>query len=172
MCDSDRKLVYETRYAAYLRSGMILRDRDEIICDNKYDPAGNAWITMSYIDGVFASTLRLHVSNTPESILPSAAVFPDVIEPYLRAGQVVVDPTRLAARLDAASRHPELPYIATRPAWLAFEHFQADFAIATVAKEHEGFYRRVYGYVPLTEPREYPLLTFKVIWPRARFQNA
>lgn len=53
--------------------------------------------------------------------------------------------------------------MALRPAWLACEHYGADLALATVAAEHVQFYQRVFGYAELSEPRDYPGLTFKVV---------
>jgi hypothetical protein len=114
----------------------------------------------------------VHVGNGEHALLPSLAVFPDAIRPPLRAGLTVVDPTRLAARLDASVKHPELPYVALRPAWLASEHYGADLVLATVAAEHAPFYRRVFGYVQLSEPRDYPGLTFKVVCLGLDFKSA
>ena len=157
---------------AYFRSGMINACEDGVLYDAVYDQSNNGHITLSYIDGAFSSTFRVHVGNSQHAVLPSLAVFPDAIRPRLLAGLTVVDPTRLAARLDSAVKHPELPYVALRPAWLACEHFGADWTLATVAVDHVQFYRRVFGYVELTEPRDYPCLTFKVVCLGLDFEQA
>ncbi len=142
---------------------MINFREDGVLYDTVYDELDNGHITLSYIDDEFAATFRVHVGNSEHPVLPSLAVFPDAIRPPLLAGLTVVDPTRLAARLDASVKHPELPYVALRPAWLASEHYGADLVLATVAAEHAPFYRRVFGYTQLSEPRDYPELTFKVV---------
>ena len=159
----EKSLAFRTRYLAYFRSGMINFREDGVLYDNVYDESDNGHITLSYIDDEFAATFRVHVGNSEHPVLPSLAVFPDAIRPPLLAGLTVVDPTRLAARLDASVKHPELPYVALRPAWLASEHYGADLVLATVAAEHAPFYRRVFGYTQLSEPRDYPELTFKVV---------
>jgi hypothetical protein len=60
-------------------------------------------------------------------------------------------------------RLPELPFLALRPAWLAAVHFDADIVLATVAADHVPFYRRVFGYDTLCEPRDYPLVRFQIV---------
>jgi hypothetical protein len=42
-------------------------------------------------------------------------------------------------------------------------HFDADIVLATVAVEHIPFYQRVFGYEALCEPRDYPLVHFKIV---------
>ena len=118
---------------------------------------------MTSINGEFASTFRIHVAQSTEEKLPSRTVFSDLIDPYLDAGFTVVDPTRLAARLEVSRRLPELPFLALRPAWLAAAHFDADIVLATVAADHVPFYQRVFGYKTLCEPRDYPSVRFQIV---------
>jgi hypothetical protein len=159
---SEKEAAYRLRYEAYIRQGLIEPRADGQLYDRGVDDAPNAWITTTFIDGELASTLRIHVAADENGMLPSLAVYPDVIMPHLRLGQVIVDPTRLAARREFASRFPELPYIALRPAWLATEYFEADFAIATIVEQHQAFYRRALGYELWSEPRDYPDFNRKV----------
>lgn len=151
---------------------MIGERADLRLYDKEYDNTPNAYLTMTSIRGEFASTCRIHVANSIDETLPSRAVFSDLIDPYLRAGLTVVDPTRLAANLEASRAYPELPFLALRPGWLAGAHFGADIGLVSVAVEHMAFYQRVFGYEPLCEPREYPLLTFKVVCMALRFPEA
>ncbi len=39
---------------------------------------------------------------------------------------------------------------------MAAEYFEADNVLATVRAEHQAFYRRVFGHVPVCPPRPYP----------------
>jgi N-acyl amino acid synthase FeeM len=160
---ADREAVYRLRYEAYRRQNLLNPRLVGRLYDEVYDESLNGCSTMTFIDGELASTIRVHVGAHEDAILPSLRVFPDAIIPHLRRGRAVVDPTRLAARLELSRRYPELPYFALRPAWMAAQYFNADCLIATTSVEHEGFYRRVCGYQRLTEPREYPQLTFKVV---------
>lgn len=67
-------------------------------------------------------------------------------------------PTRFVIGRAASRRYPELCYVTTRLIWLAGERFQAKVLLASVRAEHQAFYRRVFGYRLLCEPRQYPPL--------------
>jgi hypothetical protein len=75
---------------------------------------------------------------------------------------VIAEFTRLAARLSLSRLHPELAYIVMRPAFMAAEHFDADFAVGTPRSEHIAFYRRAFGAMVWRQPRDYPGLTAKL----------
>lgn len=158
----EKEAVYRLRYEAYIRQGLITTRADGLLYDEGVDDAPNAWITTMFIDGELASTVRIHVADRATAALPSLDPFFDLIMPHLGAGRVIVDPTRLAADLEFARRFPELPYLALRPGWMAGEHFGADFGIVSVVGQHQAFYRRVFGYAPWCEPRDYPGFNLKV----------
>ena len=166
----EKEAVYRLRYEAYVRNGLIEPRDDGRLYDRFYDDAPNAWIASTFVDGEFAATVRINLAVDERTPLPSLSVFSDLIAPQLRAGLVVVDFTRAAARLEVSKQHSELPYAAMRPAYLAAQHFQADFAIATVRSEHVTFYRRVFNYVPLCEPRDYPNVYAKIVCMRANMR--
>ncbi|MGD1037749.1 MAG: hypothetical protein ABR878_11255 [Roseiarcus sp.] len=161
--------MYRLRYEAYIRNGLVEPRADGRLHDQRYDEAPDAWITTTFIDGELAATTRVNLGADENAILPSFAVYPDVIAPFLRAGRVIVESTRTAARLDLAGRFPELPYVTLRPAYLASEHFDADFVVATARAEHMAFFRRVFCFVPWCEPRDYPEFTAKVACMGADF---
>lgn len=159
---SEKEAAYRVRYDAYIRQQLIAPRDDRMLRDECFDDTPNAWITTTFIDRALASTFRIHVAERPGDPLPSARVYADVIAPRLESGCVLVDPTRLAARLTFAGSLSELPFLALRPAWLAAEHFDADFVLATVTADHQPFYRRVFGYEAWSEPRDYPGFKHKV----------
>lgn len=159
---AEREAVFRLRYEAYIRNGLIETRADGRLHDERYDDAPNAWITMTFIDGELASTTRVNLGADETAILPAFTVYPDVIGPYLRAGRLIVELTRTAARLDFAGHFPELPYVTLRPTYLAAMHFNVDFAIATARADHVAFFRRVFGFAPWCEPRDYPDFTAKV----------
>jgi hypothetical protein len=159
---AEKEAVYRLRYEAYIREGLIEPRADGQLYDEALDDAPNAWITTTFIDGELASTVRIHVASDEDSTLPSLGAYADEITPHLRMRRTLVDLTRFAARVEFARRFPELPYIALRPGWQALENFQADRALATVVEQHQAFYRRVFGFMPWCEPRDYPKFNFKV----------
>jgi hypothetical protein len=156
--EEDREAIFRLRYRAYLKEGAIAPNAAEVFSD-AYDATGNAWIFGVHIDGELAAALRLHITAPGCGELPALAVFPDLLQPVVDAGQVVVDPTRFVADQTASRRFPCLCYVTTRLAWLACEYFNADLLLATVRHEHQAFYRRVFGHRTICEPRHYPSLT-------------
>lgn len=153
---AEREAVFRLRYEAYIRNGLIEPRADGRLHDERYDDAPNSWITTTFVDGELAGTTRVNLGADENAVLPSLSVFRDVIAPRLRVGRAIVEFTRLATRLDLAGAYPELAYIIMRPGYLAAEHFDADFAVATVRSEHSAFYRRVFHFAPWCEPRDYP----------------
>jgi hypothetical protein len=125
---------------------------------DEFDESPNAWLIGVFIDGELASSVRLHIAASSDAALPAAKVFSDVLAPRLQAGQCLIDVTRHVNRVEFSRRFPEMPYITVRPAFLAEEYFEADYLVAAVRNEHEGAFKRMYGFVRWSEPREYPLL--------------
>ena len=154
----DREAIFRLRYRAYLREGAIAPDAAEVFSD-AYDAMGNAWIFGVHIDGDLVASIRLHITTPAGRGIPALAVFPDVLQPLVDAGQAVVDPTRFVVEQAASRRFPCLCYVTTRLAWLACEYFNAHLLLATVRQEHQAFYRRVFGHRTVCEPRRYPSLT-------------
>jgi hypothetical protein len=134
-----------------------------VLYDENYDDMKNSFTVMTLIDGELASTIRVHINSHLDAKSPTLDVFPDVVRPLLCSGHIIVDPTRLAADAELSKRHPELAYFALRPAWLAAEHFCADFMVMSASPDHEIFYKRVVGYETWSGLRGYPKVTARVL---------
>ena len=159
--DCEREAAFRLRYDAYVRNGLMEPRSDRRLFDARYDNAANAWITMTFVDGELAATIRLNLGAGEESVLPSMGVYPDVVTPRLRAGLVILETTRLAANIEFSRSNPELAYVIMRPGYMAAEHFDVDLAVASPRLEHMAFYRRILQFVAWCEPRPYPGLTAK-----------
>jgi hypothetical protein len=168
---AEREAVFRLRYDAYRRNELLEPRADGQLYDERYDTAANALLTMTFLDGELAGTTRVNLGAGENAILPSLRVYRDVIEPQLRAGRVLIETTRLAAQLDLSSAHAELAYLIMRPGYMAAEHFDADYAVASPRAEHMAFYRRVLCFVPWCEPRAYPGLTAKFACMGANFHE-
>jgi hypothetical protein len=166
----ERETVYRLRYQAYRRNGLMSERADGQLYDPKYDDAPAAWVTMTLIDGELAGTTRINVADGDYSGLPAVHVYPEVMAARLIDRPVVVEFTRLAARLELSSAHPELAYMIMRPAYLAADHFDADLAVASPRADHLAFYQRVFNGVAWCEPRDYPGLTAKFACMGAYFR--
>jgi hypothetical protein len=168
---AEREAVFRLRYEAYRRNELLEPRADGQLYDERYDNAPNALLTMTFLDGELAGTTRVNLGVGENAVLPSLRVYRDVIEPQLRAGRVLIETTRLAAQLDMSSSHAELAYLIMRPGYMAAEHFDADYAVASPRAEHMAFYRRVLCFVPWCEPRAYPGLTAKFACMGANFHE-
>jgi hypothetical protein len=124
------------------------------------------------VEDLLTFSVRVNVGGDENAILPGLQVFRDVLAPKLSAGQTIAEFTRLAARLSITSVHPELAYLVMRPAFMAAEHFGADFAVGTPRAEHIAFYRRAFGASVWRPPRDYPGLTAKLACVGAEYRRA
>jgi hypothetical protein len=123
------------------------------------DDTPNAWLIGIYVEGVLASTIRLHLAWRPEHLLPVSESFADIIEPRLKAGEMLLDATRHSSRLEFTRAYPFLPYVTMRPGFLAEDYFGVDFITGTCRAEYQPAFRRMYGAVNWSSPRPYPPLT-------------
>lgn len=152
--DENREEIYRLRYRAYLREGAIEPNAAEMVCD-EFDIAPNTWIVGIYYKGDLVSSLRVTVSTPDHPDSPSLHVFEDLLMPHVKAGKVIVDPTKFVVEPDLQRRIALLPYMSVRAACMAIEHFNADIGLATVRDEHVGFYQRALLHKPASKPRLY-----------------
>ena len=155
--DADREAIYRLRYRAYLSEGAIEPRKDHMLTD-RFDDAPNSWTFGVYVDGSLASSLRISVASPENPDTPAVDAFGDLLRPKLAEGKIIVDPNRFVADPFRENRIPELPYMTLRLAYVACAYFNADIGTATVRKEHQAFYRRVFMHTPLCAPRPYPSL--------------
>lgn len=153
--EAEKDEIYRLRYRAYLNEGAIEPNRERKVTD-RFDDMINSWIFGVYFDGVLASSIRITVASPEHPVSPSLEVFPDLLQPELAQGKVIVDPTRFVADPNREKRFPELPYMTLRLAYVACGYFNADIGLATVRAEHQAFYRRVFMHKSMTPPRDYP----------------
>lgn len=156
--EAQREEIYRLRYRAYLQENAIAPNASERI-EDKFDYAPNSWIFGLYFEDVLASSIRISVSMAGTPSTPAVEAFADLLEPEVASGKVIVDPNRFVADPARTKRIPELPYLTVRLGYVACGHFRADIGTATVRKEHQAFYRRVFLQDVWCEPRPYPSLT-------------
>lgn len=156
--EADKEAIYRLRYRAYLNEGAIEPRKDRRLAD-RFDDLPNSWTFGVYVDGTLASSLRISVASPDNPDTPAVDAFGDLLRPWLAEGKIIVDPNRFVADPLRENRIPELPYMTLRLAYVACAYFNADIGTATVRKEHQAFYRRVFMHTPLCAPRPYPTLT-------------
>ena len=153
----EKEIIYRDRYEAYRRDGSIEQDASGLFTDPA-DEAPNVWLLGVYIDGELASSIRLHIGWRPEHYLPVSKVFPDIIGPRLRAGQLIIDSSRQVSRLKFARAYPFLTLLTMTASHFADDHFDADFMTAACKPEYQSAFRRLGGCVEWAPPRPYPPL--------------
>jgi len=153
----EKQEVYRLRYNCYLREGAISPRHDSLLTD-EFDEYDHTHIFVLKIDEVIVASIRLHILKGDGVDSPTMRAFGDMLSPYIKAGQTLVDPTRFVVNTEAARRFPDLMYHTLRLPFMAAAHFSAETALAAVRKEHMPFYKRVLRYSKISEPREYPQL--------------
>jgi len=156
--DEDREAVFRLRYDAYTREDGVSTRFDRRLSD-RYDDLDNTTVYGMFIDGVLATTIRVSVVTAETPDCPAWEVYPDLLEPFLKEGKVLIDPTRHANSEAAFRAYPGLlPYLTIRIPWMVAEYYKADAILAGVRAEHRAFYRRTFGSRQLGEARQYPTL--------------
>ena len=153
----DRDTLYQLRYKAYRRENTILENSEMRFSDD-YDLMDNCWLFGVHLNGRLVSSIRFHIISPQFPKGPAYDVFPDIVRPMISAGKTIVDPTRLVVDRPMTELYPELPYVTIRAAFMAAEYFDAEYMLATVRQEHQAFYKKLFGFQALCEPRRYPSL--------------
>ena len=156
----EREQVFRLRYDAYLREGAISPNFSKKIYD-RFDDADNSWTFGLHIDGAIVSSFRISISSPAHPMTPAVDGFPDLLGPEVEAGKIIVDSNRFVADVNAAQMFPGIPQLNVRLGYLACVYFDAHIATATVRREHQAFYKRVFGhgFQAVCEPRPYATLT-------------
>ena len=155
--EKEREEIFRLRYRAYLRDEGISPNPSEMFSD-AYDEMGDVYLFGLYLDGELASSIRIHVASREHPEFPTGEVFPEILQPKLDAGSVMIDTTRFVVDEKLARLHRVLPYATLRLSGMAAHHFHADYLLAAVRVEHQAFYRRVFRYELVGAPRPYPML--------------
>jgi hypothetical protein len=153
--DTDSENIYKLRYVGYQRAGMLPPGAAEYFKD-RYDQTENGKTFGFYLDGRLAASIRIHVAGRRLPIAPAMTVYSDYLQPLLDQDKIIIDPTRHVVDATEARRFPKLPYATVRVAWMACEHYGADYVLATIPAGHQAFYRRLFGQMMTSEARTYP----------------
>ena len=150
----DREAVYRLRYEGYRREGRI-GDRAHRSLHDADDERPNTDSYGIFVRGMLVATIRLSILTPLYPHSPSGDVFGDVLLARVRAGKVIVDPTRLVISPRAMGQFPEMPWLTVRVPIMACIHFGADECLSTVQPQHKAFYERIFRVSRLGEPYYY-----------------
>jgi hypothetical protein len=156
--DAELDQVHRLRYDAYLKEGAIEESDDRRLID-RYDELDNVVNIGLFFEDELISAMRMHFLSRVDDVSPSLDVFPDILQPLLRAGKKMTDPNKFVANYDAARRFPQLAYATTRLTMMAGAYFNAQLAVISPRAEHQSFYKRTFFASTVCPPRSYPALS-------------
>ena len=154
--------VYRLRYEAYRREEFVPPNVKETVRD-EFDELPNVYCYGIYIDDRLVSSVRFHLLTREFRNSLSYSVFPDVLDPLLDQGNIILDPGRFTADYEASLNFPALPFLTLRVATMAVQHFSADYVLNAVRPEHGAFYRRVFRSFLMSDARYYHGLSFPIV---------
>lgn len=153
--------VYQLRYEAYRREEFIPINSQKVASD-RYDHTPNAYCFGVYVEDRLVSSIRFHHATPECRDSPSRSIYPELLDPWLDAGETFIDPSRFTADHEASLSLPGLPFLTTRIIVMASDYFGVNYCMSTVRPEHGAFYRRVFHSKPMGEIRYYEGLNFPV----------
>jgi hypothetical protein len=114
----------------------------------------NAYVIGLFIDGIMASTIRLHHLSKGNHAGISMAHFSDVVGPMIDEGMTFIDPTRFASNPQVMWQYPMIPYLMLRVAAMASEYFEVDACLTCVSHKMVAFYSKSFGSFELSPARK------------------
>lgn len=150
----DLEEIARIRYRAMSTVGLAPAEGNLLIDELDFKP--NAHILGIYFDERLVSTLRIHHVTPTQRDSVAVAHFPDVMNPLLDAGRTFIDPVRFAADPEIMREYPMLPYLTLRIVTMATDYFQTDYCLSVIKPNHRAFYKRIFNFQPLVEPRYFP----------------
>lgn len=146
----DMEDVGRIRARAYKAANILPVTSSVIIDELDFDP--RAYVFGIYYEEQLISTVRIHHVTPEHRVSPSAKVFPGVVAEFLDAGMSLIDPTRLAADMDAIHDLPGVHFLTMRIVTMASEYFDVDRCLSLVKPQHAAFYKRMVEFRTVVPP--------------------
>lgn len=150
--DGERREIYRLRYRAYVWEGAYPPAEHGMVTD-AIDDLDNCQPFGVRVDGQLAGSIRMSLLSAQHPDSSAMRIFPDVLRPMIDAGIRIVDPSRIVTDPDRRPKTILLPVMVARLGFLALMHCRADLVLSTPRPEHYAFYRKMFGFRILAEPR-------------------
>ncbi|SHG79582.1 N-acyl amino acid synthase FeeM domain-containing protein [Marivita hallyeonensis] len=160
--EEDLQAVGAFRYQCYLDEGLIAPQADETFLD-QYDFAPSANIFTIKSCGRIVGTIRLHILTKDSHSSATMTAFPDILMPKVSAGMTLIDGARFSVAPDLGSMRLPVARRTLRLYAKFAEKHAVDFGVASVRESHVKFYKRLWGFDQIAEPRPYGGLTEKLV---------
>ncbi len=158
----DLKALGAFRYQCYLSEGLIEPRSDECFLD-MYDYVENAHIVTIESCGRIVGTMRLHILDTHNCASATMTAFSDILMPKINAGLRLIDGARFAVAPDLGAMRLGVARHTLRHYESYAEENDVDYGVAAVLEDRVEFYRRLWGFHQISEPRDYGQLTQKLV---------
>ncbi len=166
----DFEAIYRLRYQAYRRENFIPPNAERL-CTDELDTTPNKHLFGIYIAGELVSSIRLSILSKEHPHSPSMMAFSDILNPWLDAGQVFIDPSRFVTERNVPLVYPELPLAMMKIPIMAAQYFKASYGLSTVRTEHAAFYKRVFHSKQVSDIRHFPYVDMNVVMLRTETKH-
>ncbi|MEM7035298.1 MAG: hypothetical protein AAF629_37510 [Chloroflexota bacterium] len=165
LCQNDElhDRAFRLRYNAYISQDAIQPNQDHRFTDY-YDPMINTATFLLEHPEYPIGSIRACVygDEFPTQKLPAFEVYLQDIERELGLNKNLVESCRFVVNPELKRSYGPQVYL-FRMILLNALTYQADFIITAVRKKHVRFYKRMFGFLPISEAKPYPGLTVEMV---------
>jgi N-acyl-L-homoserine lactone synthetase len=150
------------RYRCYLSEGLIAPQEGACFLD-EYDDLKTSLVFRVRSQDAIVGTIRLHILNKDHCKSATMTAFSDVLMPMIDAGMTLIDGARFAVEPDLGALRLSIARQTLRLYADVGELYAVDYGVAAVTCDRVEFYRRLYRFDQLCEPRSYGGLNKKLV---------
>lgn len=160
--EDDIHEVGHFRYRCFLQEGLISSNSSRILVD-EYDFMPHAHVFTIFFHNQIAGTIRLHALSKEHSRSATMTAFSDILMPRVEAGLSLIDGARFAVDPSLGAFRLLVARHTLRLYSILAESQFFDFGVAAVQPERVDFFKRIYNFSAMSEPRPYSKLTKELV---------
>lgn len=150
----DLQAVGALRHRCYVEDGLIDPMERGVFLD-PYDYVDNAQVYLIEYRGALVASIRLHILDDPAGRSATKDAFPDIVEPMIAAGRVILDGARFVVNPDLGATRLAVARQTLRIYAAAASETTVTYGVAAVQAPQVRFYSRIFGFKQIAEPRAY-----------------
>jgi N-acyl-L-homoserine lactone synthetase len=158
----DLNAIGAFRYRCYLSEGMIAPHDGACFLD-EYDDLATSQVFRVRSQDSIVGTIRLHVLTKEHPKSATMSAFSDILMPKIDAGMTMIDGARFAVEPGLGALRLSIARQTLRLYATVGKKHAVNYGVAAVADDRVEFYRRLYGFDQLSDPRRYGGLNKKLV---------
>jgi N-acyl-L-homoserine lactone synthetase len=158
----DLNAIGAFRYRCYLSEGMIA-PHDRACFLDEYDDLATSQVFRVRSQDSIVGTIRLHVLTKEHPKSATMSAFSDILMPKIDAGMTMIDGARFAVEPGLGALRLSIARQTLRLYATVGKEHAVNYGVAAVADDRVEFYRRLYGFDQLSDPRRYGGLNKKLV---------